>query len=82
MSLLSPALTGRFFTTSATWEAPGDRYRGFIILLFLLLYIFENSHKKQFDKREDVRSSVPSLPGCGFVLTDANGLNRLLLLQT
>ena len=24
MSLMSPALAGRFFTTSATWEAQGD----------------------------------------------------------
>ena len=25
-SLMSPALAGRFFTTSATWEAPMPRY--------------------------------------------------------
>ena len=24
MSLTSPALAGRFFTTSATWKVPGD----------------------------------------------------------
>ena len=27
VSLASPALAGGFFTTSATWEAPNDRYR-------------------------------------------------------
>ena len=26
MSLMSPALAGRFFTTHATWEAPGERF--------------------------------------------------------
>ena len=28
-SLISPALGGRFFTTSATWQAPKDRYYDF-----------------------------------------------------
>ena len=27
MSLMSPALAGKFFTTSATWEAPKYRHR-------------------------------------------------------
>ena len=35
MSLLSPALAGRFFTTSITWEAQGagrNTYKGRVLL--------------------------------------------------
>ena len=30
MSLMSPALAGRFYTTSASWEAPGHSQQHFI----------------------------------------------------
>ena len=33
MSLLSPALAGRFFTTSTTWEAPMEQYQELIQVL-------------------------------------------------
>ena len=36
-SLLSPALTGGFFTTSATWEAPFEEHLLLVILFNMCL---------------------------------------------
>ena len=33
VSLMSPRLTGKFFSISATWDAPNIRYLGFIFLV-------------------------------------------------
>ena len=52
MSLTSPALADRFFTTSATWEAPTLKYQTeaiqflrFQVSVFKYLYVFKIKHK-------------------------------------
>jgi len=40
VSLMSPALAGGFFTSSATWEAQNSFYFILFIYLFLLLFLF------------------------------------------
>ena len=40
VSLRSPALAGRLFTTSAPWDALGSLYMAFIMLVYFPLYTF------------------------------------------
>ena len=46
MSLMSPALAGGFFTTSATWEALLSHYKIFNTKLGLKFLEWKKNHKK------------------------------------
>ena len=54
MSLMSPALAGRFFTTHATWEAPGERF-------------LPDPWEKDFVVDAWTEFSKPSVPRVGWV---------------
>ena len=54
MSLMSPALAGRFFTTHATWEAPGERF-------------LPDPWEKDFVADAWTEFSKPSVPRVGWV---------------
>ena len=43
VSLVSPALAGRFFTTDATWEAHSHHHSYILILFYRFSYIFKMS---------------------------------------
>ena len=57
MSLVSPALGGRFFTTSATWEVLGVEY--------LILYLYSDHQNRRCLEVEGVSLVAPlgSIPG-------------------
>ena len=50
-SLTSPALRGEFFTTSATWEAPGRDHRG---LLYQYYFLSENNDISGIDRSPEI----------------------------
>ena len=48
MSLMSPALAGRFFTSSATWEAPEKRRSSDYMFVVFTVLLNENQHASMF----------------------------------